>query len=270
MPINYDPLKEGDKLDADSLNDRLTATGGAGQGVNNLGQADLEKKALRQEHLPTILTASDFPNGLVKLAPISTLNSAPYINTLNILATGAVPVPGYQTFDTVEIPNAPYGPAAAAATGWRIIADNNITADAAEIAFNPLTALTGSGNIGNYKGLLVRLSVELVDWQDTASGPWGMQGIATVLGIGWEDNLGRHVVERSIRWYNYFNVVKGSLDLFTVIRASDVGNNNQISKVFGVIASASWGITSPNYDSPIIRYYNIDIIPIRAGEIPNA
>ena len=263
MPINYDRLDEGDKLDAASINDRLSATGGAAQGVNNLGQADIEKRALRQEHLPSVLTTSDFPNGLVKLAPITALSSAPYINTLNTLATGAVPVPGYQTFDTVEIPNAPYGPALAAATGWRIIADNNITADAGALQIS-------SGNIGNYKGLLVRLSVELVDWQDTASGPWGMQGIATVLGIGWEDNLGRHVVERSVRWYNYFNVVKGSLDLFTVIRASDVGNNNQISKVFGVIASASWGVTSVNYDSPIIRYYNIDVTPVRAGELPNA
>jgi len=268
MPIDYDPLEEGDALNAASVNSRLTAAGGAGQGVNNLSQADLERRALRQEHLPRIITASDFPNGLVKLAPITVVNSSPYINTLNTLATGAVPVPGYQTFD-LGAPNGPYGPPAAAATGWRIIADSNITANAAEITFGPLTALTASpGSIGNYRGILIRLGVSLMEIDHTTHGPWGEEGIAVVVGIGWEDQLGnRSVIERSVRWFNYHSTVKGSLDVFTFIKAEDIGNTNQINKIFGVISSASWGATSVNYDSPVIRYYNIDIIPIRAGSL---
>ena len=55
--------------------------------------------------------------------------------------------------------------------------------------------------------------------------------------------------------------------MFTFIKAEDIGNTNQINKIFGVISSASWGVTSVNYDSPVIRYYNIDIIPIRAGSL---
>ena len=268
MPINYDPLDEGDALNAASLNGRFTAAGGAGQGVNNLAQADLERKALRQEHLPNIITASDFPNGLVKLSPLSVTNSNPYINTLNTLATGAVPVPGYQTFD-LGATNGPYGPAAAAATGWRIVADSNVIADAAEITFGPLTATVSTDRIGNYRGILVRMGISLMEISHGGShGSFGEEGIAVVVGIGWTDQAGnRSVIEKSIRWFNYHSVVKGSLDVFTFIQASDVGNTNQINKIFGVISSASWGATSANYDSPIIRYYNIDIIPIRAGSL---
>ena len=108
MPINYDPLQEGDKLDAASLNDRFAETGGAGQGVNNLSQSDLERKALRQEHLPRIVTASDFPNGLTKLSPSGAAVSNGYINRLNDWngADFTVPVPDYQTFD-LSAPNDP-------------------------------------------------------------------------------------------------------------------------------------------------------------------
>ena len=265
MPINYDVLEEGDDLNAASVNGRLSTVGGAGQGVNNLSQEDVERRALRQEHLPSIITPSDFPNGLSKRAPITTLASLPYINTLNTLATGAVPVPGYQTFD-LGAPNGPYGPPAAAATGWRIVADLNDPAEAAEIGFGPLTASTTSESIGNYRGLLVRLSIGLDAVHPGTSGPWGRQGVAVVIAIGWEDHLGnRSVIERSVRWYNYGNVIKGSLDVFTFIKVEDIGNNNQISKVFGVIASASWGIANPSYHCPIIKYYNIDVLPIRAG-----
>ena len=51
MPINYDVLDEGDTLNAASLNDRLTVAGGAGQGVNNLSQSDLERSALERSAL---------------------------------------------------------------------------------------------------------------------------------------------------------------------------------------------------------------------------
>ena len=70
MPINYDPLDEGNTLDAASINSRLTGTGGVGQGINNLSKTDLERLSLRQEHLPKIITASDFPNGFLRLLHI--------------------------------------------------------------------------------------------------------------------------------------------------------------------------------------------------------
>lgn len=272
MPINYDPLQEGDKLDAASLNDRFAETGGAGQGVNNLSQSDLERKALRQEHLPRIVTASDFPNGLTKLSPSGAAVSAGYINRLNDWtgATFTVPVPDYQTFD-LSAPNGPYGPPTGvhpANRGWRIIADTNVAADAAEIAFGPLTASTASNLIGNYTGLLVKLGVEADSFISGFLSPTYAATPAVVIAIGWEDNLGnRNVVEKSIRWFNSFTAVKASLDTFTFIEAEDIGNGNQISKVFGVIASGIWGDNSNGYRPHTIRYYNIHVTPIRSGEI---
>lgn len=267
-PINYNPLKEGDDLNADSLNDRFSETAGAGQGVNNLAQGDLERDALRQEHLPRIITASDFPNGLVKLAPTGTLVSNPYVNRLNDVAGVdlVVPVPDYQTFD-LGAPNGPYGPPTTEDRGWRIIADSNLTANAAEIEFGPLTASTVTDSIGNYKGILVRLGVGYDSFAQGFGAP-STEYSAVAVAIGWEDNLGnRNVVERSIRWFNSFSVIKGSLETFTFIKPEDIGNTNQINKVFGVIAGAHWGVTDPGFNPPIIRYYNLDIMPIRAGEL---
>jgi len=267
MPINYDKLEEGDALTAASLNSRLTSAGGAGQGVNNITQADIERQALRSEQLPSIITNSDFPNGLVKLAPSSISLSNPYLNTLNVLATGAVPVPDYQTFDT-GVPNGPYGPATAQARGWRIIADSNVTANAAQIIFGPLTATTATPAIGNYKGLLIRLGVGYDSFVQGYGTPAYESIPSVIVGIGWEDQAGnRFIIERSIRWFNAFSSVKGSLETFTFIQAADIGNTNQINKIFGVIAGGSWGLTDNGYRPPVIKYYNIDMIPIRAGEL---
>ena len=270
MPIDYDPLQEGDKLDAASLNDRFNEVGGAGQGVNNLSQSDLERRALRQEHLPRIITSSDFPNGLVKLSPSGAAVSAGYINRLNDWtgATFTVPVPDYQTFD-LSAPNGPYGPPTGvhpANRGWRIIADNNIAADAAEIEFGPLAASTGTGTVGNYTGLLVKLSVESDSFITGFLVPTNESVPAVVVAIGWEDSLGnRNVIEKSIRWFNSYTAIKASLDTFTFIGADEIGDGNSINKVFGVIASGVWGVNSQGYRPPTIRYYNIDMIPIRSG-----
>lgn len=269
MPINYDPLQEGDKLDAASLNDRFSEAGGAGQGVNNLSQSDLDRRAFRQEHLPDIITSSNFPNGLVKYYAPSAV-SAPYTNRLNtyVFPNYLVPIPDYQTFD-LSAPNGPYGPPSATSPGnrgWRIIADSNLTARAAEIEFGPLSAT--ASNIGNYKGMLVKLGVEYSDFGTVMSNTPLEQLPAVAIAIGWEDNLGnRNIVERSIRLYNTFGEVKGSLNTFTFIKPDDIGDGNQINKVFGVIAAAGWGVALvPGIYPPIINNYNIDMIPIRSGE----
>lgn len=268
MPINYNKLNEGDKLDAASLNSRFDALGGAGQGVNNLGQEDLERNALRATHTPSLITASDFPNGLSKIGPLGAGVVQTYGTTLNP-ATVGVPA-GYLTTFGAVAPNAPYGPAVGD-TGWRIPATGNVVADAAEITFPAITATTDL--IGDYEGFLVRLGIALDGIDPYNVLPLG--GIdddapSIVIGIGWTDNGGnRRVVERSIRWSHIQNRVKGSLDTFTFIKKEDVGTGVGIQSVFGVIAGANKDVTPPILGSaaPQITFYNLSLIPIRSGEL---
>ncbi len=262
MPINYNQLDEGDKLDADSLNDRFDTLGGAGQGVNNLGQEDLERHALRVAHTPSLITNGDFPNGLGKIGPLGYPGVETYETTLN---PGVVGVPaGYLTTFGAVAPNAPYGPVVGD-TGWRIPATGNVVADAAEITFPAITATTAF--IGDYKGFLVRLGIALdgIDPSDDNQDP---HSPSVVIGIGWTDDVGtRRVIDRSIRWCHIQNRVKGSLDTFTFIKQEDIGTGVGIQSVFGVIAGANKNRAVATSPAPQITFYNLSLIPIRSGEL---
>ncbi len=270
MPINYNKLDEGDQLNADSLNDRFDSIAGTGpdRGLNNLGQADVERYALRREHLPSLITSADFPNGLSKVGPLSkplaTQNYEAFLNRNTI----GVPA-GYLTiFGTTGIVVAPYGPTVGFDDGWRIPATDGVVANAAEINF-PALISNGSSSIGDYTGLLVRLGICL----DSANSYGNVQSRedvpSVVVGIGWTDDSGganpRAVIGRSIRWSNVNNRVKGSLDTFTYITPSDIPAGVGIQSVFGVIAGANLNETNAQTPKPRITFYNLDIIPIRAG-----
>jgi len=260
MPINYNKLDEGDKLDAASLNSRFDAIGGAGQGVNSLGQEDLERNALRNAHTPSLITSSDFPNGLSKVGFAGVAET--YATTLN---PGVVGVPaGYLTTFGAAAPNAPYGPVVGD-TGWRIPATNNVIADAAEITFPTITVTPTY--IGDYEGFLVRLGIAL-DGIDPTDDVQNGHSPSVVIGIGWMDGGGtRRVINRSIRWCHIQNRVKGSLDTFTFIKQEDIGAGVDIQSVFGVIAGANKNIAVATSPAPKITFYNLSLIPIRSGAL---
>ena len=67
MPINYDLLDEVDTLNAASLNSRITSLQ---TGVNDLTREDLGERALRSEHLPSIVRASDMTPGPMKVSNV--------------------------------------------------------------------------------------------------------------------------------------------------------------------------------------------------------
>ena len=267
MPINYNKLDEGDQLNADSLNGRFDSIAGTGpdRGLNNLGQADVERYALRYEHLPSLITSADFPNGLSKVGPLSTPATQNYESFLNAALIG-VPA-GYLTIFGAVAPNPPYGPCGFDA-GWRIPATNNVVADAAEINF-PALISNGSSSIGDYTGLLVRLGICLDSANSYGLIQSNQSAPSVVVGIGWTDDSGganpRAVIGRSIRWSNVNNRVKGSLDTFTYITPSDIPAGVGIQSVFGVIAGANLNENSAQAPKPRITFYNLDIIPIRAG-----
>ena len=50
MPMDWNPLAEGDKFDADSLNERFTAIHGE---INDLPSSSVEAESLSREHLPS-------------------------------------------------------------------------------------------------------------------------------------------------------------------------------------------------------------------------
>lgn len=263
MPIDYTKILEGDKLDAASLNDRFDEIAGVGPdtGLNNLGQEDLERFALRREHLPPIINAADFTNGLCKVGPASSIPET-YETFLNPSLVG-VPA-GYLTTFGALPPNAPYGPIFGFDTGWRIPAAGNVIADAAELD----VGLARSGDqLGDYRGILVRLGISLEDCTGVGINN-DNDSPSVVIGIGWEDDLGaRQVIARSIRWFHVGNRIKGSLDTFTFIRADDIPVGRTIDKVFGVIAGGNKDESVAQTPKPIIDFYHIDIIPIRYGDM---
>ena len=272
MPINYNPFKEGDPLDAASLNDKFSAAGGAGTGVNNLSSDDIDRYALRQEHLPAIVNG-DFTN-LVALGPVTTTTYT-YANNLN---ENASPVASYQVMGSqlgTTGAAAPYGPSVVPATdvGWRIPAIPEAAApfysSPAEIEF------TAQDANSPYSGILVHFSIALV----TAYLPRTLivsepLRDGAVVSIGIQDSAGnRAIIERSIKWYSQIGHFQGSLDTFTYIKKEEwvALTNNNIVKVFGAIAVGNHGTPALNDTRPlIVREHQLTIIPIRAGTLQEA
>lgn len=273
MPINYTKTQEGDVLNAASLNDRFDEIAGTGpdRGVNNLAQEDLERFALRRDHLPSIIptpSAAHFPSGMCKVGPAD--SSAGTIDTYSSFLNAGViglPVAWETTFGGLGA-NPPYGPPGAADVGWRIPATGGVIANAAEIEVG--IARVGT-NIGNYQGILVRTSIALHGCgQPVGTGPltYTYNLPSVVIGIGWEDDLGnRKVLDRSVRWSQVCSRIKGSLDTFTLITAQDIPVGRTLSKVFAVICGANKAAAWTDAPSPIIDFYNIEAIPLRFGDM---
>ena len=275
MPIDYTKTAEGDKLDAASLNDRFDEVAGLGpdRGINNLSQEDLERFSLRKEHLPSIINTSDFSNGLCAVGPL--VSSIEIYNTaINIGVIGTPP--GYLTTFGALGANPPYGPTMPADTGWRIpqhgLRPDGVTpADAAELDVG--LARTNQ-QIGDYKGLLVRLGISLRDCGKLNAATIPLFDIesmpSVVIGIGWQDDLGaRQVIERSIRWCHVGSRMKESLDTFTFISPDDIPAGRSIDKVFGVIAGGMKVtlIATTDAPKPMIDFYQLDVLPIRFGDM---
>jgi len=267
MPINYTKTQEGDTLNAASLNDKFDEIAGTApdQGLNNLGQEDLERFALRRDHLPSIIESAGFPHGMCKVGP-ATSTVETYSSSLNAGVSG-VPAAWLTTFGTLGA-NAPYGPPGGADTGWRIPATGGTPANAAEIEVGLIRT---SQTIGNYRGILVRISISL----NSCLGPtvFGVSPIthnspSVVIGIGWEDQTGtRRVLDRSVRWSQVCNRIKGSLDTFTFILPNDIPDGDTLTKVFAVIAGGSKAEVVGTTSYPKIDFYNIEAIPLRFGDM---
>ena len=187
--------------------------------------------------------------------------------------------------------------------GWRILsftvtgAPGSAPHGAAEINLGVggagITLSSGAG----YRGLLVKASCNLIGQDSPLKMIPYLDGFVTytaagtpvtlsqdqithqedwrqcvLIGIGYEDDGGRHVIERSIRWYSICNSSGGSIETFTFVDHSDIDHqNNNIKSVFCVVASGVMTIAGvlPGTTScdPQIGPYNIDVLPVRSGEL---
>lgn len=254
MGINYDPKKEEDSFNAASVNDAFDAFAGSGKGLNALEKEDFEIGSFRAEHLPSLIDSTAFPtlstNG--NIAAYSTSNT--YQNDFG--ASGPF---NYQTFSTAA-PSAPYGPSTASTRdGWRIVAHNSVSADAAEISFTA-TDLT------DIKGILVRASVAI---GVPAGGSLPSSQRDTVyVAIGFEDSLGnRYCVERSMRPYSIGGVFHGAADTHTFLTAQDLTDLSaaNVTSVFLLIAGHE--LTGSAVANVTTEGYNIDILPVFGGDL---
>jgi len=283
MPIDYDPLDEGNALTANSLNTRINS---AGSGVNDIAPEDIEREAFRREHLPQIIEpttpGTTFEDGLSKIGPTISESTLPLgtVQVYNSRINSGVVSANYQVFGA-QAPNAPYGPPGAIDLGWRILAFNNVAAEAAEISLGAGGAGITLSPTAGYRGLLVKVSASLLGFttaRDIDDGAGNISHLedwkqCTLIGIGYEDAGGRHVIERSVRWYSVTASSGGSIETFTFINWEEI-SQQPVLKVFGVVStgfmtSAGPGVppTSTASWDPQIGPYNIDVLPVRSGEL---
>lgn len=257
MSINYNSLDEGDTLDAASLNSRLL---GLQQGVNDLQKVDIEERALRAEHLSTILRTTDMVPGPMKVSDTPDTETPTYTNLLssppnrNVVFIGSgAGVTGFSIISSrvggIAIP----GPFPGVATDCNISFSpslNIVSAVSPLIGYSPTTYCTG---------LLVRLDVGLIS--QTSTNPQGV-----VIGIVWEDSPAS---------YNYLNQSEAcvsnqsgasnqlqysNISTSALITAVDVGGASMV-RVSGVIANmqAVANVT--------IREWTLSVIPIFGGSL---
>lgn len=271
--IDFTPFEDGEAITAANMTSRFTELV---TGLNALNAESVERESLRSDHVPAISFSSQFSGGYMAVAPEDVTSGGAYDTYQNSLPVTQPAGPTYyptlyQTFSAAA-PSAPYGPPGALdrAGGWRIVAFQNASADAAEVTLDTTTDLATDG----ITGLLVRGAVELRDADDFPTGLGAPQRASVYIAIGWEDGVGtRHVIERSVRNNSIPAVRRGDLVTSAFIDTDLLdteGGDGQVSSVFLVIAGGVRGdITGDAEDTtdPEIRYYNLSVVPVKAGAL---
>lgn len=268
MPINYDLLDEGDTLNAASLNSRITSLQ---TGVNDLTREDLGERALRSEHLSSIVRTSDMTPGPSKIGPTPNTASGVFKNYLGSAPSRTV----------IQI-----GPAAVAAQGYAVISsrtptgiappgpfpgvstDCNISFSPSVTVVSPTTPATGFSDTTYCTGLLVRLNVAIVSKTLILDEEDEQIPDSVVMGIVWE-------ADGALGTYNFLEqseagarkaatltsmVDYSDLSTAALITVDDTGGS-AIARISGVISNL-------NYTGDlIIREWNMSIIPIFGGTL---
>ena len=265
MPIDYDSLDEGDTLNAVSLNSRITSLQ---TGVNDLEKVDIEEKALRSEHLSSLIRSDDFtPPGMTKgsftpdvttnaydtrigpgAAPTRTVLGRPLIGgTLGTFA-------GFSIISCRPAPIATPGP-------WPPDAqDCNIGFSPSVDVVSSTTPATGFSNTTYCTALLVRLNVAII-FKSIPAGPE-----AIVMGLVWE-------ADGALGTYNYLEQAETGVEVSTgkvmgnysdlstcaLITSGDTGGS-LVARISGVISNVNGGTFT-------IREWNISVIPIFGGTL---
>mgnify|MGYP003640173570 CR=1 FL=1 len=284
--FNNPPFTEGEALSATNINTKAGTL--LETPVNDLDVSSIERHALDAQHLPALSMSDIFSNGYEAYPFTSASTPETYNNTLPVTnPAGPVYPYTYQTFDG-SAPAAPtiayYGDTSGAGTytyvGWRIVAHANLATQAAEIALNAATVLTTEG----IKGVICRGSVEPYSGtlvQDTAVPARAYVGLNCVaIAIGWEDLTGnRYVVERSVRFYSLEACRQGNAGTTTFLTPTDTAaGDGSVLKIFLAIAlvrpgeattegTVGRGITYTPDGGVEIKYYNLSVTPLQAGDL---
>ena len=292
MPIDYDSLDEGDTLNAVSLNSRITSLQ---TGVNDLEKVDIEEKALRSEHLSSLIRSDDFtPPGMTKgsFTPDVTTNAydtrigpgaAPTRTVLGLgpLIGGAPGPAGFSIISCRPAPIATLGPLIGGTlgtfAGFSIIScrpapiatpgpwppdaqDCNIGFSPSVDVVSSTTPATGFSNTTYCTALLVRLNVAII-FKSIPAGPE-----AIVMGLVWE-------ADGALGTYNYLEQAETGVEVSTgkvmgnysdlstcaLITSGDTGGS-LVARISGVISNVNGGTFT-------IREWNISVIPIFGGTL---
>jgi len=161
--------------------------------------------------------------------------------------------------------NAPYGPNAAADSGWRILAVGSVVADAAEVSYSVAADdLTSNG----LHGIIVTLGVE-IGAPNITGGVVNQDCVWTA--IGFRDGGGSlRVIERSITAHAVRAVCVGGVKTGTVILQSDLDDlgDGDMTDIFGLYCTGEvvGGAGSPtNQHTSRVGSYHISCLPVRAG-----
>jgi hypothetical protein len=266
MPLNLTPYTEEDPVAASAVNGTFTQISDY---ANDLPEEAVERHSLRGVHLPSLFPADLLPNG-PEAWPAQIQPRESYENSLPDTA-GAYPL-DYQAFSVAGI-NAPYGPSVGdVGGGWRILAYNTITTNAAQVDIESGGAAI-SLTTQRLKGVLVRASAYVDNATIAISeSPLNYHRDSVLVAVGWQDGAGdRHIVERSIRWYSTRAIWKGEVTTATLLRQSDLDGlgDGTVANVFLAVASAARGFPSnPTRATPVVfGEYNVTAWPLHAGDL---
>jgi len=274
--MSFDPTEEGDRLEAASVNDRLTEVANA---LNDLPARHVARGRLGEHHLPDLLNATTLLNNFTAGSDETLLLDERYDNT--------IPVAGGGIGNYLELfaPSGPYGPytrpaAGIAEEGWLIPRTSGTapTGDGMSVVFNRSSNLVFDGLVG----LLATAWVAVEDVLEVADDPLldpNADPNATVdlffnsvyLAIGIRDMSGtRRIIERSIRRVTSSTVRRGPMSTLTYITAADLtagSLDGTVEEVFGAVISGVAASDAAQH-APldlVLRRFQISVEPIRAG-----
>lgn len=177
----------------------------------------------------------------------------------------------YQNFSATG-PTPVYGPPGGVYddqdAGWRILAYNNVIADAAEVVLASAVRLDAV-NV-NLEGIIVRGSYNYKDGRYRAVSP-GLIDDSAMIAIGWQDGSANyHVLERSVRFNQLQATMRGDIVTSTLLTQADLDGQGDgtVVKIFVVVASEDRASATTLPRDLEVTTYNITTIPLHAAALP--